>query len=169
VRDPARPAAAGAALAAPQLRLTVVDADRHAGMPARATLRRWIVAALREGAAARSQAPAATLSVAFVGAAAGRRLNHEFRGRDYATNVLTFAYEQDPEVLADIVLCVPVLRREAREQGKSLRRHLAHLVVHGVLHAIGYDHESERDAQRMQQLESRILAQLRYPDPCGQE
>jgi probable rRNA maturation factor len=141
---------------APRLRLTVVGAPAHADLPARATLRRWLGMALETGA---------ELSLVFVDARSGRRLNREFRARDYATNVLTFAYEQQPRILADIVLCVPVVRREAREQGKTFRQHLAHLVLHGALHAQGYDHERPRDARKMQAREIALLARLRIPDP----
>jgi probable rRNA maturation factor len=148
------------------LALSVVDADAHAGLPTRTTLRRWVLRAL-EGDA--------QITLVFVGAQAGRKLNREYRGRDYATNVLTFAYDSNepvpahraapPSIVADVVLCMPILRREAHAQGKSLRAHLAHLVVHGVLHAQGYDHERDRDARRMQALEIRLLAGLRIADP----
>jgi probable rRNA maturation factor len=133
-------------------------------LPVRATLRRWVGLAL-EAAGGRAAPRRADLSLAFVDARAGRRLNREFRGRDYATNVLTFAYAPAPRLSADIVLCLPVVRREAREQGKTLRQHLAHLVIHGVLHARGFDHERLRDARRMQALEVQLLARLRIPDP----
>lgn len=96
-----------------------------------------------------------------------RSLNHGYRERDYATNVLTFEYGIDTEGTAagDIVLCVPVLHREAAEQGKPLLAHAAHLTVHGVLHALGYDHLEEDEAEDMEALETRILASLRIPDP----
>eukprot|EP00887_Chlorella_sp_A99_P004558 scaffold67.g4558.t1 len=102
-----------------------------------------------------------------VGQAEGRRLNREFRGRDYATNVLTFAYGVDAYGTArgDIVICVPVMVREARAQRKALLDHAAHLTVHGVLHALGYDHIVQRDASRMQALESAILARMSVPNP----
>ncbi len=124
-------------------------------LPTRATLRRWVAMALERDA---------QITLAFVDGRTGRRLNQGFRGRDYATNVLTFAYRERP-ILADIVVCTPVLRREAREQGKTLRQHLAHLVVHGVLHAHGYDHQGDREAARMQKIERRHLAKIRLPDP----
>lgn len=125
----------------------------------RSKLRRWVQAALL--------APA-ELTIRFVDADEGRMLNHEYRGKDYATNVLTFAYteEEDSEVTqADIVLCTDVLQREALEQGKSVVAHTAHLVVHGVLHAQGYDHETEAEAAEMEQLEIDILASLGEPNP----
>jgi probable rRNA maturation factor len=138
------------------LRLSVQGQSRFKGLPARATLSRWIGAALERDA---------EITLRFVGSAEGRRLNRDYRGRDYATNVLTFDYAQAPAIHADIVLCVPVVRGEARAQGKTLRQHLAHLVVHGVLHAHGYDHDREDRARRMESREVAILADLGLPDP----
>jgi probable rRNA maturation factor len=141
----------------PRLSLSISGVEKHPGLPSRSTLRRWVSIALERDA---------SLCLVFADARAGRALNREYRGRDYATNVLTFSYRVRPDVLADIVLCVPVLRREAREAGLALRAHLAHLLVHGVLHAHGYDHErGERQARRMQGLERRHLAGLGVPDP----
>lgn len=106
-----------------------------------------------------------TVTVRFVDTAEGRRLNRAFRGKDYATNVLSFVYEDEP-VIGDLVICLPVVRREAKEQGKPFRAHLAHMVVHGMLHLQGYDHETnERDALRMEARERAILARFRIPDP----
>ncbi len=125
----------------------------------RSKLRRWAQAALF--------APA-ELTIRFVDAEEGRTLNREYRGKDYATNVLTFAYteDEDSEVTqADIILCTDVLQREAAEQEKSLEAHAAHLVVHGVLHAQGYDHETDEEAAEMEQLEIDILASLGEPNP----
>jgi len=138
------------------LALSIQGQGRFVGLPARSTLLRWIKAALERDA---------ELTLRFVGAAEARRLNREFRGRDYATNVLTFDYRHAPVVVADIVLCVPVVRREAREQRKGFREHLAHLVVHGVLHAQGHEHDRARDAKRMEAREVRILAGLGVDDP----
>lgn len=129
------------------------------GLPTRTVLRRWLAAALAQSAA---------ITVRFVGAVEGRRLNRAYRGLDYATNVLSFDYGKPGrgEALAgDLVLCVPVLRREARAQGKALTQHLAHLTVHGALHLQGYDHQNAREAKRMEALEVKILAKLGYPDP----
>ncbi len=129
------------------------------GLPTRAHLRRWLAAALAQSAA---------ITVRFVGAVEGRRLNRAYRGLDQATNVLSFDYGKPApgEALAgDLVLCVPVLRREARAQGKALTQHLAHLTVHGALHLQGYDHQNAREAKRMEALEVKILAKLGYPDP----
>ena len=138
------------------LSLSIQGQGRFVGLPARSTLLRWVEAALESDA---------ELTVRFVGAAEARRLNREFRGKDYATNVLTFDYQHAPVVVADIVLCVPVVRREAREQRKAFREHLAHLAVHGVLHAQGHDHARARDAKRMEAREVRILAGLGIDDP----
>ena len=106
------------------------------------------------------------ITVRIVDADEGQRLNREFRGKDYATNVLTFDYAQEPLVLADLVLCAPVVAREAREQHKTLAAHYAHLLVHGALHAQGWDHEtSEADAQAMEAREIEILAGLGIDNP----
>lgn len=125
----------------------------------RTKLRRWVQAALF--------APA-ELNIRFVDAEEGRMLNREYRGKDYATNVLTFAYTEDedsPVTQADIILCTDVLQREAAEQKKPVEAHAAHLVVHGVLHAQGYDHENDTDAAEMEQLEIEILASLGEANP----
>jgi len=125
----------------------------------RSRLRRWAQAALL--------APA-ELTIRFVDADEGRLLNRDYRGKDYATNVLTFAYteHEDSEVTqADIILCTDVLQREALEQRKPVEAHAAHLVVHGVLHAQGYDHESDDEAAEMEQLEIDILAGLGEANP----
>ena len=128
----------------------------------RSKLRRWIQAALF--------APA-ELTIRFVDAEEGRALNREYRGKDYATNVLTFAYTEDEEsevTQADIILCTDVLQREAAEQKKSVTSHAVHLVVHGVLHAQGYDHETDDEAAEMEQLEVEILASLGEANPYSE-
>ena len=128
----------------------------------RQKLRRWVQAAL--------MAPA-ELTIRFVDAEEGQALNRDYRGKDYATNVLTFAYNEgetvaaDEPTRADIILCTDVLEREAAEQNKTLEEHSAHLVVHGVLHAQGYDHDDDAEAAEMEQLERDILTALGYPDP----
>ncbi|WP_211453317.1 rRNA maturation RNase YbeY [Collimonas antrihumi] len=131
----------------------------------RPQLRRWVQAALL--------APA-ELTIRFVDAEEGRTLNRDYRGKDYATNVLTFAYSEDQNedqgedngiTRADIVLCTDVLEREAKEQGKTPVEHAAHLVVHGVLHAQGYDHEDDEEAAEMEDLEIEILGKLGWPNP----
>ena len=108
----------------------------------------------------------AEITVRIVDAEEGRALNRDYRKKDYATNVLTFDYAQAPVVVADLVLCAPVVEREAREQGKSLQAHYAHLLVHGTLHAQGWDHEtSEQDAREMEAYETDILRELGFDDP----
>lgn len=139
-----------------RLALSVQGAAAFAGLPARSTLRRWILAALERDA---------QLTLRFVDAREGRRLNRDFRGKDSATNVLTFDYARRPTIEADLVICVPVVRREAQAQRKPLRSHLAHLVIHGTLHAQGFDHLRTADARRMEKREIDLLARLRIPDP----
>ena len=145
--------------AAVRLELTVQKAVNSPGLPTNTELRRWLAAALAQSAA---------ITVRFVGAAEGRRLNREYRDRDYATNVLSFGYgtaRRGEALLGDIVLCLPVLRGEARAQGKALAAHIAHLTIHGALHLQGHDHQKPRAAARMEALEKRILAKLGFPDP----
>jgi probable rRNA maturation factor len=139
-----------------RLRLSL-QVDRSAGEPPadRHQVRRWVLAALSRDA---------DLTLRLVGEAEGRLLNAQFRGKDHATNVLTFAYADKP-VQADIVICLPVVRREARAQRKPARDHFGHLVVHGVLHAQGMDHEDEREAVAMESAETRILRRFRIADP----
>ena len=106
------------------------------------------------------------ITVRIVDAEEGQALNRDYRQKDYATNVLTFDYTQDPVVSADLVLCAPVVEKEAKEQGKSLQAHYAHLIVHGTLHAQGWDHEhDEEDAQAMEARESVVLMRLGFADP----
>ncbi len=127
-----------------------------------AMIERWVRAALLGPA---------ELAIRFVNAAEGQLLNRDYRGKDYATNVLTFAYNEGAQIAddeptqADIVLCTDVLQREAAEQKKTVEEHVAHLVVHGVLHAQGFDHESDEEAEEMEQLERDIMEALEYPDP----
>ncbi len=144
--------------AAVKLELAVQKAVNSPGLPTKTELCRWLAAAL---------AQSATITVRYVGAAEGRRLNRAYRDCDYATNVLSFGYgDGRAQMLAgDIVLCTPVLRREARAQGKVLTAHIAHLTVHGALHLQGHDHQSPGAATRMEALEKRILAKLGFADP----
>lgn len=136
-------------------------------------LRRWALRAVQFTATEEAELletprfRRAELTLRLVDAEEGRELNRSYRQRDYATNVLTFEYGVDAAGTAsgDIVLCVPVLHKEAVEQGKPLLAHAAHLTVHGVLHALGYDHLDDEDAEEMEALETRILASLRIPDP----
>ena len=140
----------------PALGLCVQYAHAAAGLPVRSTLRRWTSAALERDAA---------VTLRFVGAREGRALNARWRGRDYATNVLTFVYDDAVPLAGDVVLCVPVLRREARALRTTARAHFAHLVVHGMLHLQGYEHDTDARAAVMEARESAILRALRYPDP----
>lgn len=127
-----------------------------------AMIERWVQATLLGPA---------ELTVRFVDAAEGRQLNHDYRGKDYATNVLTFAYNEGAEIdedeptQADIILCTDVLVKESEDQGKTVEERAAHLVVHGVLHAQGFDHEHDEEAEEMEQLERDIMEALGYPDP----
>lgn len=108
----------------------------------------------------------ATVTIRFVDAEEGQALNRDYRHKDYATNVLSFIYESGPSVAGDLVVCVPVVLREAAEQGKTAAAHFAHLIVHGMLHLMGHDHETgAREARRMEAMERAILAGLGYPDP----
>jgi probable rRNA maturation factor len=126
-------------------------------MPCAAQFRRWARAAL---------ARPAEVTVRIVGAAEARALNRRYRGRDYATNVLSFSYAASPRAVnGDVVLCAPVIARESLVQQKKLEAHFAHLTVHGLLHLQGHDHARARDAVRMEALEKRLLAKLGYPDP----
>ena len=136
--------------------LSVQYASNDVGLPERPQVRRWVRAALGVDA---------TVTVRFVDAIEGRALNAEFRGRDYATNVLTFVYDDENPRAGDVVLCAPVVRREAAAQGKPLADHHAHLVVHGMLHLQGFDHERHADAAVMEARETAILAALGLPDP----
>ncbi len=141
---------------AARLSLTVQYAVRAAALPAIATLRRWMRAALERDA---------QVTLRFVGEREGEALNARFRGKASATNVLTFVYDKAAAFAGDIVLCTPVLRREAKAQGKTFRDHCAHLVVHGMLHLQGYEHDTARAARAMERRETAILAALRVPDP----
>ena len=141
----------------PSLNLSLQFADaRHRASLPRHKIARWIRAAL--------EVPA-QLTVRIVGEGEGRALNRDYRHKDYATNVLTFDYECEPVVVADLILCAPVVEREATEQGRSLEAHYAHLLVHGALHAQGHDHETEAEARVMEARESEVLRALGYADP----
>ena len=142
--------------AANLLSFSVQYATRAQGVPPAAAFRKWVRAALQNDA---------VVTVRVVGREEGRTLNREYRGRDYATNVLTFVLNETPPYHGDLALCAPVVSREAREQGKALAAHYAHLTVHGVLHLQGYEHEREPDATVMEKLETRILRRLGYSDP----
>jgi probable rRNA maturation factor len=135
----------------------LADAAPHRAALPRHKVARWIRHAL---------ALDAEITVRIVDAEEGQALNRDYRQKDYATNVLTFDYTQEPVVTADLVLCAPVVEREAREQGKTLQAHYAHLLVHGTLHAQGWDHEtSAADAEEMEAYEVEILAGLGFANP----
>jgi len=156
-RNPAKPETRARRFA-----LTVQYAGGKADdLPGPRRFRRWLEAALVRGRGAQ-------VTLRIVGEAEGRRLNARYRRRARATNVLAFAYEPAPRLAGDIVLCAPVMRREARAQGKALDAHCAHLGVHGMLHLQGYDHHRDSDARRMERLETVILAGLGYADPYGE-
>ncbi len=146
-----------------QLDVSVSYGLPRAGLPAAVSFRRWAAAA------AQGRIKRADLAIRLVDAKEGRALNRHYRGRDYATNVLSFPVELPEGVvlplLGDLVICAPVVAKEALEQGKPLAAHYAHLTVHGVLHLLGLDHEDDREAEAMEQLERNILATLGLPDP----
>jgi probable rRNA maturation factor len=143
----------------------------RAGLPAAASFRRWVAAALD------GRIRQADLAIRIVDAREGRALNRHYRGRDQATNVLSFPAELPAglpkgvtlPVLGDLVLCAPVIAREAREQGKPLNAHYAHLTVHGALHLLGWNHADDTEAECMEQLEREILAGLGVDDPYREE
>lgn len=144
-----------------RLNLSVQYACNTDGVPSRPQFRAWARAALNADGMRGGQ-----ITLRLVEADEGQTLNRDYRGKDYATNVLSFPYEIAPMVIGDLAICHPVVVREAAEQGKTLEAHYAHLVVHGVLHLQGYDHETgEADAARMEDKEREILASLGFADP----
>ena len=145
------------------LAVTVQFASSRRGVPHARSLSRWANAASQNASRGRRRNDHA-LTIRIVGAAESRRLNRTWRGKDKPTNVLSFSSEHE---LGDLAICAPVVAREAREQGKQPSAHWAHMVVHGVLHLLGYDHENDRDAEKMEAREAKILAQLGMPNPYG--
>lgn len=143
-------------IAAPKLNLAVQYAVSERGLPTRTQFRKWARAALTRDA---------RVTIRIVGRTEGKKLNHTYRSRDYATNVLTFVLDETQPLEGDLVLCAPVVAAEARAQGETAAAHYAHLTVHGLLHLQGHDHEKIRDARVMERLETRILAQLGFADP----
>jgi probable rRNA maturation factor len=145
--------------------LSVSYAVPRAGLPSPASFRQWVAAALH---GARRRKPA-EVAIRIVDTDEGRALNRDYRGKDYATNVLSFPAELPPGVnlplIGDLAICAPVVAREADEQGKKPRDHWAHLTVHGTLHLLGYDHIEDAEAEAMEALETRILAGLGIADP----
>jgi len=138
------------------LTLSVQYGIANDGLPSRQRIRSWAKAALLTDA---------QVTLRLVGAREGRALNRNFRGKDHATNILTFAYPEIEPLSGDIVLCAPVIAKEARRQCKPIEAHYAHLVVHGMLHLQGYDHENGAQATVMESLEAEIVAKLGYADP----
>lgn len=142
--------------AKPKLALAVqYAAGTREGLPTRPQVRHWVQAAIQN---------AAEITVRFVGEEEGQTLNRDYRGKDYATNVLSFVYAAEP-VSGDLVLCAPVVAREAQQQNKTLEAHYAHLLVHGVLHLQGFDHETAKEARIMETREREIVTRLGYIDP----
>lgn len=140
-----------------RLDLSVQYVCNKEGLPSRLQFRSWARAALEGGG---------QVTIRLVGQEEGQQLNLEYRGKDYATNVLSFPYETEPRLFGDLVICPEVVAREAAEQGKSLEAHYAHLVVHGMLHLQGWDHEEDEvEAREMEDQERQVLAALGYPDP----
>jgi probable rRNA maturation factor len=151
-------------MALPPLQLSLQFGQLDNAAVHRAALPRHAVARWIRHALARE----AEITVRIVDSDEGRALNRDYRHKDYATNVLTFDYSREPVVCADLVLCAPVVAQEAREQGKTLQAHYAHLLVHGTLHAQGWEHEtSEADAQAMEAHETALLARLGIANPYG--
>jgi len=148
----------------PGSRVFVQNRVGRKGVPLTSSFERWVQASLRGRHQGRRQ-----VNIALFDESEARDLNHRFRARNYATNILSFAYTPLPrertELLGDLAICAPVVAREAAEQGKPLHHHYAHLTVHGVLHLLGFDHESAADAAQMEDMERRILAGLNIPDP----
>ncbi len=147
--------------ASPRLSLAVQYVSAAPGLPPRAQWRRWCQAALQRDL---------RITLRIVDEPEGRALNKSYRGRDYATNVLTFVYDDeqtlpDFPLSGDVVICAPIVEKEARQQRKNLLAHYAHLAVHAVLHLQGYGHDNETEAAEMEALETRLMVKLRYPDP----
>ena len=139
-----------------KLSLSVQYASNAKKMPTRQQFRRWVKVALERDV---------QMALRIVDEIEGRALNLAYRGRDYAPNVLTFVYDERLPLYGDVVICAPVVEREAQEQGKELLAHYAHLTLHAVLHLQGYDHQKQREADRMEARETALLLKLRYPAP----
>lgn len=143
----------------PQLDLSLQLASQAADIPSVAQFKRWVRAALRVET---------SLTIRVVDEDEGRQLNASYRGKDYATNVLTFPLTEEPFLMGDIIICAPVVAREAIEQGKSLLAHYAHMTVHGVLHLHGYDHEVDAQADLMEAMEIAIMHKLGFSNPYAE-
>ena len=143
-----------------RLNLSVQYVCNKTGLPLRPQIRGWARAAVQGGG---------QVTIRFVDCEEGQLLNRDYRGKDYATNVLSFPYASAPILCGDLVLCAPVVEREAGEQGKPAEAHYAHLIVHGLLHLQGHDHENRKEARLMENHERAILASLGYADPYSEE
>jgi probable rRNA maturation factor len=139
-----------------KLSLSVQYATNAKKIPTRQQFRRWVKAALEQDV---------QIALRIVDEIEGCALNQSYRGKDYATNVLTFVYDDTSPLYGDVVICAPVVAREAKEQGKDLFAHYAHLAIHAALHLQGYNHENKREAEQMEARETALLLKLRYPAP----
>jgi probable rRNA maturation factor len=139
-----------------KLSLSVQYASNAKNLPTRSQFRRWVKVALEQDV---------QIALRIVDEIEGRALNLSYRHKDYATNVLTFVYDDSAPLYGDVVICAPVVAREAKEQGKDLLAHYAHLTIHAALHLQGYDHEKKREAEKMEACETALLVKLRYPAP----
>jgi probable rRNA maturation factor len=140
----------------PKLHASIQFATIDKNLPSASQFRKWAKAALRVDT---------EVTIRVVDEAEGRALNHTYRHKDYATNVLTFPLTEEPHLMGDIIICAPVVAKEAHAQQKDLMAHYAHLTVHGILHLHGYDHETEPQAELMETLETAIVTKLGYPSP----
>ncbi len=139
-----------------KLSLSVQYATNAKKLPTRQQIRRWVKVALEQDV---------QMALRIVDEIEGRALNQSYRGKDYATNVLTFVYDDTEPLYGDVVICAPVVMREAKAQGKDWLAHYAHLTIHAALHLQGYDHEKKRDAEKMEARETALMLKLRYPAP----
>ena len=139
-----------------KISLSVQYASNAKKLPTRQQFRRWVKVALEQDV---------QMALRVVDEIEGRALNLSYRNKDYATNVLTFVYDDTSPLYGDVVICAPVVSREAKEQGKDLLAHFAHLAIHATLHLQGYDHEKHRDAAKMEARETALMLKLRYPAP----
>jgi len=140
----------------PQLKLNFQTASQSLEIPTKAQFKKWAKATLRIDT---------EVTIRIVDADEGRELNSMYRGKDYATNVLTFPLTEVPHLMGDIIICAPVVEEEAKSQNKTLEAHYAHLTVHGILHLHGYDHETEPQAELMESIETAIVTKLGYASP----
>ncbi|MBC7786791.1 MAG: rRNA maturation RNase YbeY [Methylophilaceae bacterium] len=140
----------------PQLAITFQNVSTEENIPAKNDFKKWAKSSLRIDT---------EVTIRIVDADEARSLNHEYRGKDYATNVLTFSLTEEPHLMGDIILCAEVIAQEALMQNKPLIAHYAHLTVHGILHLHGYDHETEAQAGLMESIETQIVTKLGYANP----